>query len=128
MLKPPAELVAAAKATITECSVQDVQRCLDADTLIIDVREPHEYRKAHIQGALHVPRGMLEFDIHGLVERQRADENLPPEQQAIVLYCGTGGRSALAAASLEDLGYRNVRSLAGGIIAWAKAGLPLAQP
>lgn len=128
MLKIPADRVAEAKATITECSVKEARDCMDSDTLVIDIREPAEFNRGHIPGAVHLPRGLLEFEIHGVVERMRSDQNSSPADQAIVLYCGTGGRSALAAESMADLGYRNVRSMAGGIVAWAKARLPVATP
>jgi len=128
MLVSPAELVGRAKATIRECNVTDVKDCLTADVLVIDIREPAEYERGHIPGAVHLPRGLLEFEIHGLVERLRRDHNLAPEEQAIILYCGTGGRSALAAETMMTMGYRNVRSLSGGIVAWAQAQLPLDLP
>lgn len=128
MLMPPANLVARAKATIKECTVSEIKDCLTSDTLLIDIREPAEFQKGHLPGALHLPRGLLEFEIHGLVQRSLTDDRAAPEDQAILLYCGTGGRSALAAESLETMGYRNVLSLDGGIVAWAQAGLPLASP
>ena len=128
MLVNPSDLVARAKATITECSVSHAQDCLDSMTLIIDIREPAEYERGHIPGAMLLPRGLLEFDIHRLVEQNRRDVELPHEAQSIVLYCGTGGRSALAAKAVEELGYKNVKSLAGGIVAWAQAGLPVDTP
>ena len=68
MLVSPADLVAVAKATITECSVTEVERCLDSDTLLIDIREPAEYRNGHIPGAVPLARGMLEFEIHRLAD------------------------------------------------------------
>jgi len=128
MLVPPADLVARAKATIKECSVTDVQSCLDKDTLVIDIREPAEFKRGHLPGALLLPRGMLEFEIHGLVERVCADRDNQPAEQDILLYCGTGGRSALGAKSLTQLGYQNVKSLAGGVSAWKEAGLPTLSP
>jgi len=128
MLTSPAELVGRVKATIRECSVTDIQGCLDFGTLIIDIREPAEYERGHIPGAVHLPRGLLEFEIHGLVERLRTDQNMLPEEQPIVLYCGTGGRSALAADTMATLGYRNAKSMSGGIVAWAQAKLPLDVP
>ena len=128
MLVSPAELVAVAKATITECSVQDIEKCLDEDTIIIDIREPDEYRKGHIHGAIHLARGMLEFEIHNLINAFSADPSVPNAEQAIVLYCGTGGRSALAAQCLESMGYTNVKSMSGGLVAWATAHLPLDTP
>lgn len=128
MLFSPAELVAVAKATITECSVSEVEQCLDSDTLLIDIREPAEFEKGHIPGAVLLPRGLMEFEIHNIVEAARTDRTLPAAEQPIVLYCGTGGRSALAAQSLEAMGYKNVSSMAGGIVAWATAHLPLDLP
>lgn len=128
MLVPPADLVARAKATIKECTVTDVHDCLGQDTLVIDIREPAEFQRGHLPGALLLPRGMLEFEIHALVERVCADRSNQPAEQEIMLYCGTGGRSALAAESLAQLGYKNVKSMAGGIVAWTQAGLPTLSP
>jgi rhodanese-related sulfurtransferase len=128
MLVNPSDIVAKAKATIKECTVTDVNDCLGADTIFIDIREPAEYQRGHIPGAVLLPRGLMEFELHSLVERCRKDMNLPPEDQPIVLYCGTGGRSALAALAAEQLGYRNVKSMAGGIVAWAQAQLPVDFP
>ena len=128
MLTNPSDLVAKAKATIHECEVSEAHGCLQTDTLIIDIREPAEVQRGHIPGALHLPRGLLEFEIHGLVQRASLDESKPPEEQDIVLYCGTGGRSALAAATMAELGYRSARSMSGGIVAWNAAGLPVEIP
>ena len=128
MLVSPADIVARAKATIKECSVTEVNQCLTSDTLLIDIRELAEFRKGHIPGALLAPRGLLEFEIHGLVERTASDPNVAPEDRDIVLYCGTGGRSALAAETLDSMGYRQVKSMAGGIVAWATARLPVDLP
>ena len=128
MLVSPADLVAVAKATITECSVTEVERCLDSDTLLIDIREPAEYRTGHIPGAVPLARGMLEFEIHRLVDSFRSDQSISNAEQPIVLYCGTGGRSALAALCLDSMGYTNVSSMSGGIVAWAAAHLPLDLP
>ena len=63
MLVSPAEFVAKAKATIKECTVRDVADCLNAGTLLIDIREPAEYSRGHIPGAVPIPRGLLEFEI-----------------------------------------------------------------
>ena len=124
----PSDLVARAKATIHECSVADAHGCIDSDTILIDIREPEEFRRGHIPGAVWSPRGLLEFDIHRVVEQMCRNPTIPLEDQPIVLYCGTGGRSALAARTLEEMGYRNVKSMAGGIVAWAQAGLPIDVP
>ena len=128
MLTNPSNLVAKAKATIRECSVADIRNCLESDTILIDIREPVEFERGHIPGACLLPRGMLEFEVHGLVDKARTDRDTAQEDLDIVLYCGTGGRSALAAETMAALGYRNVRSMAGGIVAWNQAGLPIATP
>ncbi len=125
MLVSPSEVVAKVKATIKECSVRDVHGCLSAGTLLIDIREPAEYARGHIPGAILIPRGLLEFEILPAIEKRGVDA---VEDCDIVLYCGTGGRSALAAKSLDDMGFTNVRSMDGGIVAWAEAKLPLATP
>lgn len=128
MLVSPAELVGRVKATIKECSVTEARDCVSTHTLLIDIREPAEFQRGHIPGAVHVPRGLLEFEIHGLVQRMQDDAVDAPENQPIVLYCGTGGRSALAAETLATMGYRNVRSMSGGLVAWAQARLPVDVP
>lgn len=125
MLVMPSAVVAKCKATIKECSVRDVHSCLDAGTVLIDIREPAEYQRGHIPGAVLLPRGLLEFEILPLLEKRGIEEVVNAD---IVLYCGTGGRSALAAKSLDDMGFRNVRSMDGGIVAWAEAKLPLDTP
>lgn len=124
----PADVVARAKATITEHTVMEVQQRLDAATLLIDIREAPEYERGHLPGAILVPRGLLEFEIHGLVDRTCTGSSAAPEDREIVLYCGTGGRSALAAETLNNMGYRNVVSMAGGIVAWASLQLPIDLP
>ena len=126
MLVSPADFVAKTKATITECSVRDVHKNRDAGTLLVDIREPAEFGRGHLPGAVLVPRGLLEFEI--LPAIQRAGFGDVPEDCDIVLYCGTGGRSALAAKSLDDMGFRNVKSMDGGIVAWAEARFPLEVP
>jgi rhodanese-related sulfurtransferase len=128
MLVSPADIVARAKATIKECSVTEVHQCLNSETLLIDIREVAEFNRGHIPGALLAPRGLLEFEIHGIVERTSASPDSIPEDCDIVLYCGTGGRSALAAQTLDAMGYRKVKSMAGGIVAWAAARLPVETP
>lgn len=128
MLVSPADVVAKAKATIKECSVTDAQTCVSSGTLLIDIREAAEYNGGHIKGAVFSPRGMLEFEIHGIVERACVETDISPADVDIVLYCGTGGRSALAAKALDAMGYRNVRSMSGGLVAWVAARLPLDTP
>lgn len=86
---------------------------------LIDVREDHEWNAGHAQGAQHIGRGILERDI----EKHIADYDAE-----IVLYCGGGFRSALAAENLQKMGYRNVLSMQGGIRAWKEQGLPEVVP
>lgn len=125
MLVSPAEVVARAKATIKECTVTQARQFLTPDVLLVDIREPAEFQRGHIPGAVLSPRGLLEFEIHGLVERTATNSDVAPEDREIVLYCGTGGRSALAAETLNKMGYENVQSMDGGIVAWAAAQLPI---
>ncbi len=126
MLVSPPEVVAKAKATIKECSVADVHNAPGPAPLVIDVREPAEFQRGHLPGAIPIPRGMLEFDILPTLEKLGGE--VAAEDRDIVLYCGTGGRSALAAQSLDAMGFRNVRSMDGGIVAWAEARFPLETP
>lgn len=129
MLVNPSDVVARAKATIKECTVSEARKRLTPSTLLIDIRQEAEYRRGHIPGAVLSPRGLLEFDIHPLVERTAAAApGVAAEDREIVLYCGTGGRSALAAETLTNMGYRNVTSMDGGIVAWAASGLPVDTP
>ena len=126
MLVSPSDFVAKAKATIKECTVSHVEDCLTEDTLLIDIREPDEYARGHIPGAIHVPRGMLEFQILKTLEQLGITTDAA--DTGMILYCGTGGRSALATKSLDDMGFRNVLSMDGGIVAWNEAGLPIDTP
>ena len=128
MLTTPAELVGRAKATVVECTVRQAQDCLSSGALLLDIREPHEFQRGHIPGAINVPRGLLEFEILGLVLRRQSDDVDEPEDQPIVLYCGTGGRSALAAQTLDSMGYKRVTSMSGGITAWTETRLPVDIP
>jgi rhodanese-related sulfurtransferase len=111
-------LVADAKRQVRECTAADVKARLDRGEAFqfIDVREDREYDVDHAAGARHIGRGILERDIEGLI---------PDKDAEIVLYCGGGFRSALAAESLQKMGYRKVVSMDGGIKAWRDAGYPL---
>ncbi|GAB4352125.1 MAG: rhodanese-like domain-containing protein [Immundisolibacter sp.] len=103
------------KTRIRETSIEAL-RAGDVAGLLIDTREPDEWAAGHIAGAQAVPRGVLESKIEQLA---------PDPEQLIILYCASGGRSALAADSLQRMGYRNVLSLAGGFKAWQEAGYPV---
>ena len=128
MLVSPAEVVARAKATIKECTVSEAKQFLTPEVLLIDIREAAEFQRGYIPGAVLSPRGLLEFDIHGLVERTATNAEVAPADREIVLYCGTGGRSALAAETLNKMGYKNAQSMDGGIVAWSAAQLPIEVP
>jgi rhodanese-related sulfurtransferase len=110
------KLVAEATKQITEISPQDAATKLNAgEAVIIDVRDKDEWDEGHIPGATHMSRGTIELDI---------EEKVPDPNAMIICHCGGGGRSALAAESLQRMGYKNVRSMAGGFKAWKAADLP----
>lgn len=112
------KLVDEARRRVKECTVADAKARLDRGELshFIDVREDHEFAKDHAKGAQHLGKGILERDIETVV---------PDKQAPIILYCGGGYRSALAADALQQMGYTNVVSMDGGIRAWRDAGYPL---
>jgi rhodanese-related sulfurtransferase len=108
-------LVAGAKEHIKECGIADVRARLDRGEPFhfIDVREDDEFAVDRARGARHIGRGVLERDVETLI---------PDKGAPIVLYCGGGFRSALAAESLQKMGYTNVVSMDGGMRAWREAG------
>jgi rhodanese-related sulfurtransferase len=115
------ELVAQAKQNITEIDIADAQKALGR-TLILDVREPAEYAAGCLPGAVNIPRGVLEFKIGAHPDFQDRYE------AKIIVYCQTGGRSALATEALHKIGYSAAVSMAGGFKAWSESGMPAAQP
>ncbi|NLY26372.1 MAG: sulfurtransferase [Alcaligenaceae bacterium] len=120
-MKTAHDLVQAAKERITEVDLQGAHDVLQQADLLIDVREPDEYRAGHVPGAVNIPRGLLEF-------RMSSTPEYEPRDKKIVIYCKTSGRAALAAVALHDMGYLSVHSIAGGIDAWEAAGKPVVQP
>jgi phage shock protein E len=110
------KLVKDAKARITEISPADASGEIAAGALLIDVREQEDWDAAHIPGATHVSRGIIELEIEHVA---------PALDTSIICHCGGGSRSALVAESLQKMGYTNVKSLAGGFKAWKQAGLPI---
>lgn len=114
------DLVNAAKTQIIEIAQPGAKAACDKADLILDVREPEEYAAGHIEGALLVPRGILEFKIAELTANKGVDTDM-------VIYCQVGGRSALAAQTLQTLGYKNVVSLVDGYVGWAEAGMPVVK-
>lgn len=107
-----------AKTRIREATVEDVRRDLDsgADFVLVDTREESEWNAAHATGAIHLGKGIIERDI---------EKAVPDAKKKIVLYCGGGFRSALAADALQKMGYGNVYSLAGGWRAWKEGKMPI---
>jgi rhodanese-related sulfurtransferase len=111
-------LVADAKKRIKEEDVQATKKKLDAGEkmILVDTREESEWARGHIPNALHLGKGIIERDIERAV---------PDKSASIVLYCGGGFRSALAADNLQKMGYTNVISMDGGWRGWTEAGFPV---
>jgi rhodanese-related sulfurtransferase len=111
-------LVSDARRSVRECTVAEVRGRQERGTAfhLVDVREDLEFAVDHAEGARHLGRGVLERDIEKLI---------PDRDAEIVLYCGGGFRSALAAESLGKMGYRNVWSMDGGMRAWREARAPI---
>ena len=111
------QIVDEARSRINECTVGDVRASLDGgeEFHLVDVREESEYARDHLPGAIHIGKGVIERDI---------EQAVPDSSARIVLYCGGGYRSALAADNLQKMGYANVISMDGGIRGWREAGYP----
>jgi rhodanese-related sulfurtransferase len=114
------KIVDDAKSRIKEIGIDDVNEKLDSgeNFVLVDVREESEFAKDHLPGALHLGKGIIERD----VETRVPDLNTP-----IVLYCGGGFRSALAADNLQKMGYTNVFSMAGGVRGWREKNYPMTR-
>lgn len=122
MKKKAADLVAEAKSQIENLGPDEVEDELQrGDAVLVDIRDAPEREHGSIPGAVHVPRGMLEF---------RADTTSPYHQEPldpskrVILHCASGGRSALAVRTLQTMGYENVAHLDGGFDAWKESGKP----
>jgi rhodanese-related sulfurtransferase len=126
MAKSLADLVRDALAEVREISPEEVRRLLELPDRggwhLVDVREADEFAEGHLPGARHVPRGFLE--VRADLEHRKRDPWLADRARKLVLYCGGGHRSALAAQSLQRMGFREVRSLAGGWTGWTERGYP----
>jgi rhodanese-related sulfurtransferase len=117
------QLVAQARAVITEIDAERLRALQAAGVPVIDVREPGEYAAGRIIGAINIPRGMLEFEVDGHpAVNCHKDPALGHRELPLVLYCRSGGRSALAAEALMRLGFREPLSLTGGFMGWTEAG------
>ena len=113
------ELLQQVKAEIDEVDSSRARELLEGGAAALDVRERDEWEEGHIPGAVHIPRGSLEG---------RIESRVPDRSQAVVVYCSGGSRSAFAAKTLEDLGYEDVLSLAGGFTDWKRNGFPFELP
>jgi rhodanese-related sulfurtransferase len=120
-MKSAHDLVVAAKAQIHEVELDAAEQAVRDCDLLLDVREADEYAAGHLPGAVLLPRGLLEFKLSATPAYGSRDLR-------IVVYCKTSGRAALAAATLREMGYTHVQSIAGGFDAWAAAGKPVALP
>jgi len=125
MAKGLADFVADAKAAVKEISTEEVAAKLDGSVLLLDVREPGELQAGFLPGALNIPRGVLELkaDLHFPMRESK----LTDRDQEIIIYCASGGRSLLAGATLQEMGFTNVSSMAGGFGGWQQAGYEIAN-
>jgi rhodanese-related sulfurtransferase len=112
------KLVTNARARVRECQVEDVKKRLDAGDrfVLVDVREESEFAAGHLPGAVHMGKGVIERDI---------ETKVPDPATPLVLYCGGGYRSALAADAIQKMGYTNVVSMDGGWRDWTGKGYPV---
>ncbi|MFN6261839.1 MAG: rhodanese-like domain-containing protein [Chromatiaceae bacterium] len=130
MIKSSQQLVAEARSQIREVSVQQLTTLMaDHQTILIDVREPDEFQQGRVDRAVNYPRGVLEMKIH---QHPAVAAQCEPQQaltelagRPVYLICRSGARSALAALSLQQMGFSQVYSVAGGFQAWLDAGLPV---
>jgi rhodanese-related sulfurtransferase len=112
------KLVDAARVRVKECTTAEAKARLDRGELLhfVDVREDYEFAKDHAKGARHIGKGVIERDIETVI---------PNKAVTIILYCGGGYRSVLAADALQQMGYTDVWSMEGGIKAWRDSGYPI---
>jgi rhodanese-related sulfurtransferase len=114
------QIVNESRKRVRETNVDEVKAKLDRGEklILVDVREESEFAKDHLPGAIHLSKGVIERDI---------EEKVPDLDAPLVLYCGGGYRSALAADNLQKMGYKNVLSMDGGIRVWREKGFPLTK-
>jgi rhodanese-related sulfurtransferase len=115
------DIVNDAKSRVREWDFRDVKKRLDAgeEFTLVDVREDNEWVRGHLPGAIHLGKGIIERDI---------ETAIPDKSATLVLYCGGGFRSALAADNLQKMGYKNCISMDGGWRGWTEAGFPTEGP
>jgi len=119
MPKSYMDMVNEARARITEVDASGMATAIqDGGVVLVDVREPDEFAQGHVEGAVNIPRGVAEMGVPRLA---------PDPGTRIICYCAGGGRSALVADNLRQMGYANVSSLAGGFQTWARSGGKIAR-
>ena len=123
-----ASMIATARSTAREVAAAEVSAALDSGAvgLVVDVREPHEFREGHLPDAVNIPRGLLEVRADAASPMTHAALNAERSGR-VVVYCtrNPGARSLLAAQTLASMGYEGVEVLDGGLVAWDAAGLPV---
>lgn len=125
-VKTATQLIQEARQRVQNLTVDQVAEELAQGTVVlVDVREPGEWAAGRIPGATHVPRGLLEVSADPTSPAHKRE--LDPHQR-VILYCASGGRSALSADTLQNMGYTNVAHLDGGFKAWSAAGRPVEKP
>jgi rhodanese-related sulfurtransferase len=109
-----------AKKRVKEADYREIKKRLDAGEkmILVDTREDNEWARGHIPGAIHLGKGIIERDI---------EKTIPDKHALLVLYCGGGFRSALAADNLQKMGYKNVVSMDGGWRGWTESGFPVVK-
>ena len=108
-----------AKSRVPEINIDQYKAMAEQDHILIDTREDNEWQAGHAKGAVHLSKGIIERDI---------EHAIPDKSKTLVLYCGGGFRSAMAADNLQKMGYEKAISLDGGWRAWNEAGLPTEKP
>lgn len=114
------KLVADAQKNVKEVAIDEVQKRQEArsDFILIDVREESEWNAGHVPGAIHLSKGIIERDI---------EVKIPDKSKPLILYCGGGYRSILAAQNIQKMGYTNILSMTGGWRGWIENKLPVAK-
>jgi rhodanese-related sulfurtransferase len=118
--KTPKQIVQEAKAAINEVSIDEVKKMMEnrEEIILLDVRDREEYETGHLQGAINISRGSLDFKVHLII---------PDKNRKIIVYCGLDLRSPLATKSLNDLGYKKAVNMIGGLKVWEEAGYPVVK-
>ncbi|GAV20879.1 putative adenylyltransferase/sulfurtransferase MoeZ [Mariprofundus micogutta] len=124
MAKGLMDFAAEARAKVEEISTEEVELIVGGPALFLDVREPGEVREGHLPNAVNVPRGLLEAKAD--LNFPHREEKLEDRDQAVIVYCASGVRSLLAAATMQEMGFTNVKSMAGGFVAWKAEGREIA--